>query len=87
MRERRPSTKNVQDRWLDIEEVRLVSDLRIMHAKVDELHQIVQNLKRRHNEGSVVNYADQAVLAEDIDRVDKIYLWFVSLKEQRRKSA
>jgi hypothetical protein len=87
MKERRQSTKNVQDRWLDVEEVRLVSDLRIMHSKVDELHQIVQNLKRRHNEGSVVNYADHAVLAEDIDRVDEIYLWFISLKEQRRKTA
>jgi hypothetical protein len=58
-----------------------------MHSKVDELHQIVQDLKRRHSEESVINYADQAVLAENIDRVDEIYLWFISLKEQRRKRA
>jgi hypothetical protein len=81
------SEGNVQDRWLDIQEVRLVSDLRIMHSKVDELDQIVRNLKRRHNEESVIAYADHEVLAEDIDRVDEIYLWFVSLKEQRRKRA
>jgi hypothetical protein len=87
MRGRRQPSKPVQERRLDIQEVRLVSDLRIMHSKVDELHQIVQNLKRRHSEESLVDYADHAVLAEDIDRVDKIYLWFISLKEQRRKRA
>jgi len=30
----------VSGRWLEIEEVRLVSDLRIMHAKVEELYQL-----------------------------------------------
>jgi hypothetical protein len=72
-------------RSLDVDEVRLVSDLRIMHAKVDELYQIVTNLKRRHDESSVHKYADQGVLNEDIERVDDIYLWFVSLKEETRK--
>ena len=72
-------------RGLDVDEVRLVSDLRIMHAKVDELYQVVINLKRRHNEESVHKYADQPVLNEDIERVDDIYLWFVSLKEQVKK--
>ena len=74
------------DRWLDIDEVRLVSDLRIMHSKVDELYQIVANLKRRHSGSDIHKYADQPVLNEDIARVDEIYLWFVSLKEQRMKS-
>jgi len=74
-----------QDRWLDIDEVRLVSDLRIMHSKVDELYQIVANLKRRHSGADIHKYADQPVLNEDIARVDEIYLWFVSLKEQREK--
>ena len=79
-----PSTK-LTGRWLDMNEVRLVSDLRIMHAKVDELYQVVQNLKRRHDEGAICSYADDAVLQEDIDRVDQIYLWFVALKEEGRK--
>ena len=35
------ATQPVRDRWLDVEEVRLVSDLRIMHSKVDELYQMV----------------------------------------------
>lgn len=69
-------------RWLDIEEIRLVSDLRIMHAKVDELYQLVANLKRRHDEPSIRDYADGPVLDEDIRRVDEIYLWFVGLKDQ-----
>jgi hypothetical protein len=74
------------DRWLDIDEVRLVSDLRIMHSKVDELYQIVANLKRRHSESEIHKYADQPVLNEDIARVDEIYLWFVSLKERERQA-
>ena len=78
-------SNNPTGRGLDIDEVRLVSDLRIMHAKVDELYQIVQNLKRRHNEEAIYNYADHPVLQEDIDRVDQIYLWFVALKDEERK--
>jgi len=74
-------------RWLDMDEVRLVSDLRIMHSKVDELHQIVANLKRRHSGEDIRKYADHPVLNEDIARVDEIYLWFISLKELREKNA
>ncbi len=78
-------SKSMAGRNLDIEEVRLVSDLRIMHAKVDELYQIVKNLKRRHSEEAICNYADYPVLQEDIEHVDQIYLWFVSLKEEATK--
>ena len=81
------TSKPTQDRWLDIDEIRLVSDLRIMHSKVDELYQIVANLKRRHSGADIHKYADQPVLNEDIARVDEIYLWFISLKEQREKRA
>jgi hypothetical protein len=73
--------QSVEGRWLTIEEVRIVGDLRIMHAKVDELFQLVSSLKRRHDEGDVVKYADQPILTEDIQKVDEIYLWFVRLKE------
>jgi hypothetical protein len=79
------SNHPVESRALQIDEVRLVSDLRIMHAKVDELYQIVNNLKRRHHEGDIHKYADQPVLTEDIEHVDDIYLWFVSLKDERRR--
>jgi len=72
----------LRDRWLEMDEVRLVSDLRIMHSKVDELYHVVANLKRRHNGSDIRKYADQPVLHEDIARVDEIYLWFVSLKEE-----
>jgi hypothetical protein len=77
------TSQPVRSRWLDIDEVRLVSDLRIMHAKVDELYQIVTNLKRRHSGSDIHKYADQPVLNEDIARVDEIYLWFVTLKEDQ----
>lgn len=73
---------HAQNRPLEIDEIRLVSDLRIMHAKVDELFQVVSNLKRRHHEADIRRYADEPVLEEDISRVDQIYLWFVSLKEE-----
>jgi hypothetical protein len=72
----------VGDHSLGIEEVRIVSDLRIMHAKVDELHQLVSALKKHHNESDVVKYADQPILTEDIQNVDEIYMWFVKLKEE-----
>ncbi len=77
----------VRGRWLDVDEVRLVSDLRIMHSRVDELYQIVSNLKRRHSGSDIHKYADQPVLNEDIAHVDEIYLWFVSLKEELSKKA
>ena len=73
----------VDGRWLEIEEVRLVSDLRIMHAKVDELFQIVSTLRQRHDTAAIRKYADPPVLEKDIARVDEIYLWFLALKEGR----
>jgi len=76
------SQQKVEERWLEIHEIRLVSDLRIMHAKVAELHQLAQALKRHHDEAAVVKYADQPVLTEYIQHVDEIYLWFVKLKEE-----
>ena len=79
------SHDEIKDRWLDVDEIRLIADLRIMHSKVDELYQVVTNLKRRHDDDSIHKYADQRVLAEDIDRVDELYMWFLRLKEQGRK--
>ncbi len=77
--------QTVDDRWLNVDEIRLIADLRVMHSKVDELYQIVSNLKRRHDDDSIHKYADQRVLSEDIDRVDELYMWFLRLKEQNRK--
>ena len=76
------SMQPVGDRWLTIEETRIVSDLRIMHAKVDELFHLVNALREHHDEADVVKYADQPVLTEDIQKVDQIYLWFVKVKEE-----
>lgn len=70
---------------LNIEEVRLVADLRIMHAKVHELFEVVTVLKRGHEENYIRRYADHVMLEKDIQRVDEIYLWFVSLKEEGLK--
>ena len=86
MKKSEHAEKPARDRWLDVDEIRLVSDLRIMHSKVDELYHVVNNLKRRHSGSDIQKYADQPVLNEDIARVDEIYLWFISLKEQRDKS-
>jgi hypothetical protein len=73
--------KSNHQQGLNIEEVRLISDLRIMHAKVYELFEIVSVIKRRHDENSIRRFADQATLGQDIKRVDEIYLWFIGLKE------
>lgn len=70
---------------VDIEEVRLIADLRIMHAKVHELFEIVSVLKRGREENFIRRYADHVMLEKDIQRVDEIYLWFVRLKEEGLK--
>jgi len=70
---------------MTVEQVRLVADLRIMHAKVDELYQISKVLRHRHDERAVVEYADKAVLAEDIRKVDELYIWFVELKDEAER--
>ena len=67
--------QEVESRWLTIQEVRLVSDLRIMHAKVDEIYEIVKALRTRRDEAAIVRYADQPVLTDDIQKIDEIYLW------------
>jgi len=69
-------------RALDVDEVRLVADLRIMHAKVDELYQVVNRLRQRHPESDVRKYADQSALEGNITMVDQIYLWFIGLKDR-----
>ncbi len=84
MKKTTPNKQPLRPRGLTMEEVRLVSDLRIMHSKVAELYQVVANLKRRHSGADIHKYADQPLLNEDIARVDDIYGWFVALKEERR---
>ncbi len=81
--------RSVKGRWLDVDEVRTVADLRVMHSKVDELYQICNSLQQRHDEGNIVKYADLSVLAENIHKVDELYLWFLRLREQadRRSKA
>ena len=73
--------RSLKGRWLEVDEVRAVADLRIMHSKVDELFQICHSLMDRHDESAVVRYADLPVLAEDIRKVDELYLWFVKLRD------
>jgi len=78
-------TKSDKRPQVDIEEVRLIADLRIMHAKVHELFEIVSVLKRGHEENFIRRYADHVMLEKDIQRVDELYLWFVRLKEEGLK--
>jgi hypothetical protein len=75
----------IKGRWLEVTEVRTVADLRIMHSKVDELWQICHALRERHDESAIVTYADLKVLNEDIRKVDELYLWFVTLKDEANR--
>ena len=75
-------TKSDSTPRLDVEEVRLIADLRIMHAKVHELFEVVSVLKRGREESYIRKFADHVMLEKDIQRVDEIYLWFVRLKEE-----
>lgn len=71
-----------EEKGLTVEEVRLIADLRIMHAKVYELFEIVSVIKARHEEADIRRYSDQAMLDKDIQRADEIYLWFLRLKDE-----
>ena len=75
-------SKSSNEPGLNIDQVRLVADLRIMHAKVYELFEIVSVIKKRHDEASIRRFSDHTMLDQDIKRVDEIYLWFVGLKEE-----
>jgi hypothetical protein len=75
-------TKSDNRPRLDVDEVRLIADLRIMHSKVHELFEVISVLKRGREENFIRQYADHAMLEKDIQRVDEIYLWFVRLKEE-----
>lgn len=75
---------SVHGRWLEIEEVRIIADLRVMHAKVNELHHMMDTLKDRYDESEIVRYSDQELLTREIQEVDEIYLWFLKLKEEQR---
>ncbi len=81
------SKHSPEHRPLTIGEVRIVSDLRIMHAKVDDLFHLVEQLRQRYDEAAVNIYSDKRLLSEDIERVDDIYLWFVKLREERDRRA
>jgi len=82
MMEAKRTQQAVANRSFTIEEIRIVSDLRIMHSKVAELYHLVTALKERHDESDIVKYADQPILTKDIQMVDEIYLWFVKVKEE-----
>lgn len=69
-------------RALDLDEVRLVADLRVMHAKVMELYQSVATLRARHSPEDVRKYADAELLAQNISHADEIYQFYVGLAEQ-----
>ena len=77
------SRKDLDGRALNVNEIRLVADLRIMHTKVNELYSIVDYLEKGHDEAVIVKYADYHVLTDDIRKSDEIYLWFVKVKEER----
>jgi hypothetical protein len=78
-------TRANEEPQFNIDEMRLIADLRIMHSKVHELFEVMTVLKRGHEESFIRRYADHAMLEKDIQRVDEIYLWFVSLKEEGLK--
>jgi hypothetical protein len=81
----RSSRRPIQERWLDVQEIRLIGDLRIVHAKVNELYYLVQSLRQRHGDADIVEYSDRQLLGENIAHVDEIYLWYVKLKEETER--
>jgi hypothetical protein len=77
----------VSGRWLEVEEVRLIADLRVMHAKVQELFFIIDGLRRRHSPEALALYFDEPVLVNDVRMVDDVYQWYLDLRERRLQVA
>ncbi len=73
------------DEKLTLREVRIVADLRVMHAKVDELYQVVRSLQVNHGDVDVHTYADPPRLSDDIKKVMDIYVWFEKLRERKEE--
>jgi hypothetical protein len=77
----------LENRAPNVQEIRLIADLRFMHNRVLELIAFVDELKSRHDVGEIVKYADEPLLLLDIQRVDHAYQYYLDLKEEleRRK--
>ena len=80
--ENRPSKRKAETA-LGVDQIRLISDLRILHSKVDELLTIMDRIRKRHDLEAVIEFSDRKALTDDIHAVDQIYMWFVKLDEQR----
>ena len=65
--------------------VELQTDLRILHAKVGELFQIVQQVRKHFEVDQVLTTADTRQLAKNIDHMDEVYRWFADLKKPPAK--
>ena len=68
--ENRPKRK--AETALGVDQIRLISDLRILHSKVDELLTIMERIRKRQDTEAVSEFADRAALTDDINAVDKI---------------
>lgn len=68
-----------------IEEVRLLSEQRVMHAKVDELYNTVQQLRRvmMKTPSSCIPICRRS--PDDIQHGDEIFLCYIKLKQQADK--
>jgi hypothetical protein len=77
----------VSGRWLEVEEIRLIADLRVMHAKVEELFFIVDSMRRRHSGDALALYFDEPVLMNDVRLIDDVYQWYLDLRERRLATA
>lgn len=65
-----------------LEEIRIIADLRILHAKVFEVFQACNMLRSRHTEKRILQYADQAVVQDDIKKMQLLYQWFMRIQNE-----
>jgi len=76
---------DIAGRWLNVDEIRVIADLRIMHSKVSELKSIVSSLRARYDARDVVEYSEETILAENIARMHEVYLLYLALKKRNYK--
>ncbi|HEY0565809.1 MAG TPA: hypothetical protein VGC88_09505 [Terriglobales bacterium] len=75
----------LENRSLNVEEIRLVGDLRYMHNRVLELIALVREIRERHPTTDVVRYADRPLLELDIQRVDEAYQYYLDIRQELDK--
>jgi len=61
-------------------EAKMLADIRILYAKVQELHNGVNVLRKNYGEGELLKFADSRNLRECSAKLQQIVLWLQAMQ-------